>query len=81
MLVRHDTNYSDVILCYQASVLYPIMQGRVFNIMLTTMDYSLEDTIYPGSWVSIVDSSELISLFDGWSEDAKVFVSVCTLEF
>ncbi|VDB99296.1 unnamed protein product [Peniophora sp. CBMAI 1063] len=52
-------------------VTYPVSQGRLLNVAVTTVNYDLEWTLHPHPWVSYLKAEELLPLFEGWAQEAR----------
>ena len=55
---------------------YPILQGKLVNIVSFVTDLGKEGTDLVGPPMLAETTDNIISLFDGWEEDARLLVTV-----
>jgi len=57
-------------------VAYPILQGKLVNIVPFINDLDRENTELVGPPMVAETTDNFLSLFDGWEEDARCLVTV-----
>ena len=60
----------------QHLVAYPILQGRVINLVAYLSDVEKEGTPYHGPAFEDVTKEEVIPFFDKWEEEVRVLIQV-----